>query len=161
MRVLYRRLPDHTFLEVVAGDGSERFEYPGPVAIRPRHTLEDARRPPVTYLRPVVEGDTASPQVARPHETNEVRVTLLRSEDAIIHNSWAREPKEVLHKSRSSSHRKRFRTELYYWWTWRLAPLRWRRIRNFHPLYGGLWPRLDRLDVDLSGMVLPEDLDDV
>lgn len=142
MRVLFRRLRDGRFLEVRAADGQPRYEYPGPIAIRPgaRHT--DARRVEGAFLRPVVAGDDRSLQIRHDPAPGEQRIEGLAAAAAIIHNSWGREPAEVHQKVRSWGHHEGWRTEFYYWAVWRAAPLTWRLLRDFHPFMPPLWPRL-------------------
>lgn len=52
MRVLFQRLHDGTYLQVCSSDGSDVFEYPAPVAIRPNKTLVHARRSAELFLGP-------------------------------------------------------------------------------------------------------------
>lgn len=142
MRVLFRRLRRGAYVEVVARSGSPRFEYPGPIAVRPGTRLVDARRSDGRFLRPVVRGDTESLQIARPAEPRELRQPLLDPTVAILHNSWARPPKDVRAKVRSWGHGGSLKSSLYYWLVWWPAPLTWRWLRSFHPFARDLWPRL-------------------
>jgi hypothetical protein len=155
MRVLFRRLRDGRYLEVTAESGRARYEYPGPIAVRPTVTLADARRTRGPFLRPIVEGDTESTQVVRPPDEGEIRLPGLQPTRAILHNSWAREPTEVRRKITSWGHNQSLRSWLYYWRVWLPAPLRWRRLRDFHPLMPKLWPRLGIYDGDVSAALHP------
>jgi hypothetical protein len=158
MRVLFRRLRSGKYLEVVGPSGRPRFDYPGPIAIRPDQRPVEARRTHGPFLRPVVGGDRESLQVARPAEALEARVETLQPHHVILHNSWARPPSAVWRKVRSSGHYEGLRTLSYYWAIWRLAPLTWRRLRNFHLIYGPLWPRLAVLNEPAAeSLILPSD----
>lgn len=143
MRVLYRRTRKWIF-EVVADDGASTYDFPGPIAVRPDVTLTDARRTALPFLRAVVMGDDASLQVRRAPADGEQRWEQLRPEDAIVHNSWARSPREVWRKTRSWGHADGIRSVVYFALRWLPAPLTWRFARNLHPFARGLWPRLAR-----------------
>lgn len=142
MRVLYRRLSGGRFLEVATSANTTHFEYPGPIAVRAGVELVDCRRADCDYLRPLVIGDRCSLQVQRPPDSGEYRVEMLAAEAAIWHNSWARPPVAVREKVASWGHNQGLRTRLYYYTTWLPAPVTWRALRRFHPLYPALWPRL-------------------
>jgi hypothetical protein len=142
MRVLFRRLRDGRFLEVVNADRSTHFEYPGPVVVRPDASLVDCRRADGPYLRPVVSGDRSSLQVVRPPEEREHRITSIEPEDAIWHNSWGRAPSVIRTKLKSWTHGGGTRSWLYYYAQWLPSPLTWRVMRNFNRVYPPLWPRL-------------------
>lgn len=141
MRVLFRRTR-RTVLEVVAADGAPRYEYPGPVAVRPGATLEVARRAAGPFLRMTVAGDDRSIEVRRPAEPRESRLATLRPDQAIVHNSWARTPAEIKEKVRSWGHANDASFGRYFWTVWWPAPVTWRLLRDFHPFSRGLWPRL-------------------
>jgi hypothetical protein len=143
MRVLFRRTRRHVF-EIVAGDRSRRYDYPGAIAVRPGVRVVDARRVGIPFLRPVVAGDRASLQLAHPLAPGEERWEALEPEQAVIHNSWARSPREILQKTRSWGHASGWRGRLYYAAVWLPAPLTWRWARDIHPFARGLWPRLER-----------------
>lgn len=143
MRVLYRRTRRSVF-EVVAADGEPCFEYPGAVAVRPTLLLEHARRGSGDFLRVVVENDTRSLQLTHPPVEGEVRWSAIRPDQAIIHNSWARSPREVWRKVRGWGHAAGWRSIRYYGATWLPSSLTWRWLRDFHPFARGLWPRLTR-----------------
>lgn len=151
MRVLYRRTGRWVF-EVVTADGRQRHDYPGPVAVRPGVQLVDARRTPAAYLRPTVRGDNLSLQLARDAEEGEHRWAELEETDAIVHNSWARSPAEVWHKTRSWGHAQGIRTAMYYVIRWLPSPWTWRFVRQWHPFAHGLWPRLDRRPAHAEGL---------
>lgn len=157
MRVLYRRLRTGDYLEVVAQSGSPRFEYPGPIAVRAGTTLSDARRASIPYLRPVVRGDTESLQVARPPEDGELRRPTIDPTAAILHNSWARSPKDVRRKVRSWGHGGSLKSAFYYWLVWMPSPLTWRWLRSFHPMARQLWPRLQVTSAPASVRLNPRD----
>lgn len=141
MRVLYRcRRRD--YLEVVDRDGQPRYDYPGPVAVRPAARLVDARRIDGPILRCVVHGDDRSLQLRRPEAPGETRLSDLQPQAAILHNSWAREPASVRRKVRSWGHNMGWRSDAYYWTKWYASPVTWRWLRDFHPFSEGLWPRL-------------------
>lgn len=142
MRVLFRTLSGGRFLEVCARNGGDRFEYPGPVAVRPDAVLTEARRAEGSFLRPVVRGDDRSLQVAREPEPGEVRVALLDPDQAILHYSWAGPSSRVRRKVGSWGHNSGARSLAFYHLRWRPAPLVWRRMHDFHPFARGLWPAL-------------------
>lgn len=152
MRVLYRRTRRRVF-EVVTADGRPRYDYPGPIAVRAGARLRDARRASGDFLRLVVEGDDGSLQVNRRPEEGEHRVELLTHDDAILHNSWAREPAETRQKIASWGHASGGRFNSYYWLKWWPSPALWRVQRDLHPFSRGLWPALRPRpnDGDLSG----------
>ncbi|WP_062133870.1 hypothetical protein [Demequina aestuarii] len=141
MRVLYRRTR-RTVLEVVASNGAPVYDYPGPIAVRPGATLTEARRAAGPLLRVAVHGDDQSLQITRPAEPQEFRATLLQPEHAILHNSWARHPRDVWRKVTSSGHSRDFGLARYYVTRWLSSPLTWRAQRDVHPFSSGLWPAL-------------------
>lgn len=143
MRVLYRRTRRHVY-EVVGASGQPIYEYPGPIAVRAGTRLREARKAEGAFLRLVVRGDASSEQVRRAPEPGEHRLELLSADDAILHNSWARSPRAIARKIASSGHARDTSLTRYYWVHWRPAPVLWRVMRDFHPLFGGLWPRLAR-----------------
>lgn len=159
MRVLYRRLPDGRYLEVRSEKGGPRYEYPGPIAVRPGVTLVDARRTDSGFVRAVVRGDAESVQLQRPPEPTERRLEVLDEGDAILHNSWARTPRAVRAKIASWGHNQGLRSQLYYYGVWLPTPLRWRRMKNFHPFAPYLWPRLGISDADIARYLHPDDQD--
>lgn len=142
MRVLFRSLDRGRFLEVCEADGRDRFEYPGPIAVRPGADLIDARRAAAPFLRPVTRGDHGSLQLTQPPGSGETRAELLGPEDAILHYSWAGSPERIRKKVSSWSHSSGRRSQTYYWLRWRPAPYLWRVMRDFHPFAHGLWPAL-------------------
>ncbi len=142
MRVFYRRLRDGRYLQVVNADGSDHFEYPGPIAIRARSRVTEARQTAQSFLRPLVEGDDQSLQIARPAGPQESRETCLAGDDAILHNSWARTRTDVRRKISSWGHNQGLQSVRYYYLTWLPAPVLWRQMRDLHPFASGLWPRL-------------------
>jgi len=156
MRVLFRRLRNGRYLEVCASNGSPRYDYPGPIAIRSGSTAVDARRTTGPFLRPTVAGDTQSLQVSRPPEVDEVRAEMLVHAEVILHNSWGREPAEVRRKIRTWGHAAGLRGEWYYWTTWRASPMTWPWVRDFHPFAHGLWPRL-RPTSGVQDLLIPPD----
>lgn len=156
MRVLYRRVTKGRYLEVVDRGGS-RYDYPGPVAVRPDVELLDARRCAGPFLRPVVRGDDRSLQVRHPLAAGEVREERLAEDEAIVHNSWARSPAGIRQKLSSWGHASGRRGDLYYLTRWWPAPLTWRLMRDFHPFSRGLWPRLSPTRDDIEALLLPED----
>lgn len=141
MRVLFRKLKDGRFLEVCARDSADRFEYPGPIAVRPGVRLVDARRTNGPFIRPVVNGDSRSLQIQRTPELRETRLPIAPS-DAILHNSWGRDPKTIRRKIASWSHNQGWRTQMFYLTKWKPAPLLWPIMRDLHPFARGLWPAL-------------------
>lgn len=155
MRVLYRRTSSGAYLEVVDRDGP-RYDYPGPIAVRPDVDLVDARRCAGPFLRPVVRGDDRSLQLRHDAEPGEFRDEFLEPGDAIVHNSWARTPASIRRKMTTWGHASGLRGNLYYLTKWLPSPLTWRVMRDVHPFARGLWPRLGPAG-DLSGLLLPED----
>lgn len=156
MRVLFRRLPGGDYLEVCALNGAPRYDYPGPIAVRPGSVTSDARRGPGAFLRPVVRGDGESLQLRQPPADGEVRLDALGHPDAIVHNSWGREPSAVHRKIRTWGHAAGLKGELYYWSKWWVAPVLWPAMRNFHPFARGLWPRLTRTPDVASYLIEPD-----
>ncbi len=141
MRVLFRRTR-RGFLEVTTAAGTPAYEYPGPVAVRRGTTLASARRVDGPRLRVLVAGDTTSPAVLRAPEPGEVRVAAADPADAIVHNSWARSLAQVRAKVRGWGHARDVSAARYVWLVWWPAPVTWRLLRDLHPLFGAVWPRL-------------------
>ena len=141
MRVLYRRLGTEGALEVCAPDGEDHFEYIAPVAVRAGSRLLHSRRTGGSILRAVVRGDSRSIQLKRPLEAGEVREQRLSPNEAILHNSWARSPVELMRKLASWSHSgaSAWRHFLLHWLP---STVMWRHQRNVHPLFGSVWPAL-------------------
>ncbi len=157
MRVLYRRLRDGGYLQVVGSDGAVFHEYPAPVAVRPGVRLAHCRRTGGAFLRPVVRGDVTSVQVARAPEPGEVRAELLDPSEAIVHNSWAREPLSVRRKIASWGHHAGWRSTAYYWTHWWPAAWLWRGQRRMHPFEPALWPRLAAAPPGTGALLLEAD----
>jgi hypothetical protein len=157
MRVFYRRLPGGRYLQVVNADGSDHFEYPGPIAIRARARVTEARQTAERFLRPLVEGDHQSLQITRPAGPQEIRETCLTGSDAILHNSWARPRSDVWRKVSSWSHNQGLRSTRYFYFTWLPAPVLWRQMRDLHPFASGLWPRLLPYPGDVASLLDPAD----
>lgn len=63
-------------------------------------------------------------------------------DQAIVHNSWGRSAADIRRKIRTWGHGAQLSGWRYYATRWLPAPIMWRRMRSFHPLYGDLWPRL-------------------
>lgn len=145
MRVIFQSLRDGRFLEVCGEDGTDRFEYPGPIAIRPHVVPQHGRRGNVPFLRAAVHGDNKSLQVSRDLEPNERRLAFCQSEDAILHFSWARSPQQMRRKVASWGHYS-LKAWVFYALHWRSAPYIWRWLRDFHPFARGLWPALRAQD---------------
>mgnify|MGYP001075184516 CR=1 FL=1 len=143
MRVLYRRTRSAVY-EVVGRSREPRYDYPGPIAIRPGARLIDARRAVGPFLRAAVSGDVSSLQLSRPAADGETRWYGLRHEDAIVHNSWARRPADIRRKIRTWGHARGWRDAVYYTLVWLPVPVTWRAARDIHPFARGLWPRLQR-----------------
>jgi hypothetical protein len=143
MRVLFRKTRRHMF-EIVAADGSPRYDYPGAIAVRPTVRLSDARRIEGPFLRAVVRGDAASLQLSHRVAPGEERWVGLTHGQAVIHDSWARTPREIRQKTRSWGHASGWRGAVYYLAIWLPAPLTWRWLRDVHPFARGLWPRVQR-----------------
>ena len=157
MRVLYRQLRDGRFLQVMSRSAQDHFEYPGPIAIRARTPVVQARRTTGGYLRPVIAGDGASLQVCGPAEPEEVRLPGLPSLAAIVHNSWARKPSNVRNKVSSWGHQSDANWRAYYYLTWLPATYSWRFLRDFHPFSRGLWPALAPASIPLDDLLRSED----
>lgn len=142
MRVLFRSLRGGRFLEVCERDGRDRFEYPGPIAVRPGARLVDARRAEGPFLRPMVRGDDRSLQLIQRPAEGETRAEMLAPEDAILHYSWAGSSERIRSKVSSWGHSSGRRSQAFYRLRWRPAPYVWRVMRDFHPFADGLWPAL-------------------
>ncbi|MBW3637975.1 MAG: hypothetical protein KY445_16145 [Armatimonadetes bacterium] len=142
MRVLFRHLQGTQFLEVCAQDGRDRFEYPGPIAVRPHAVLKEARRCEGAIDRMVVVGDNQSLQVRQRLAPGETRRELAEAAHAIVHNSWARSPQSVRSKIASWSHNEGWKSQLFFYLYWLPSPHTWKLLRNFHPVSPNLWPRL-------------------
>lgn len=159
LRTLYRQVRKGGFLAVVTSQMTTHFDY-GSIAVRPGTQLVECRRSSGPFLRPVVLGDRFSLQVRRPPEEGEHRAEILTQDAAIWHNSWARSPRAVRSKIASWGHNQGLKSWFYYYAMWLPAPLTWRALRNFHPLYPPLWPRLDLvpdLPFDLDPADRPDD----
>jgi hypothetical protein len=141
MRVLYRRTRTRVF-EVVTRRGSPSYDYPAPILVKAGARLRDARRATGDFLRLVVRGDAESLQVSRALDPGEHRVDFLGHEDAIVHNSWARDPAATRQKMASWGHSTGSRFNSYYWFRWWPSPILWRVQRDLHPFAHGLWPAL-------------------
>lgn len=144
MRTLFRRT-HNAVLQIATTTGQPSYEYPGPIAVRPGTSLVSARRADGPFLRPVVEGDVTSLQVARPAAEGEDRSFTVPGDAAIVHNSWARSPRQVWSKITGWGHASGARGVVYFVAIWWPAPVTWRLLRNFHPFAGELWPRLSRM----------------
>jgi hypothetical protein len=142
MRVLFRHLPDGRFLEVCARGGADRFEYPGPVAVRPGVRLLHARRADTRFIRAVALGDRSSLQIQGKPEKDEIRLECVPPTHAIVHNSWGRSPGSIRSKIESWGHSAGLRSWLFYYLRWRPCTRIWRLMRDFHPFARGLWPAL-------------------
>jgi hypothetical protein len=142
MRVLYRRGSRGRFFEVRTSTGAPNHEYPGPIAVAAGSHAVEARRCSGPFLRPFAPQAQGSLQLSRPPASDEIRIGCLEPSDAIVHNSWARDPASVHQKVRNWGHNQGLRTELYYWAIWYPAAWSWPLLRNFHPLERKLWPRL-------------------
>jgi len=143
LRVLFRRLRDGSYLEVVTDTGSPHFEY-ATIAVRPGIELVECRRTAGSFLRPIVRGDRSSLQLRRPPVSGEHRAEILDAGEAIWHNSWARSPAAIREKIASWSHNQGAASRLYYYRTWLPAPFTWRVLRRFHPVAPELWYRLQK-----------------
>jgi hypothetical protein len=141
MRVLYRALSDGNFLEVCGTDKLDQFEFIAPIAVRAGTPLAHSRRTNSSFLRAVVRGDTRSTQLLRPLGPGEFREELLEPMQAIVHNSWARSPRELRRKLRSWSH-SGAKAWMYYAARWLPAVWFWPWMRNLHPFFGEVWPSL-------------------
>lgn len=141
MRVLYRGIDATEALEVCAPDGADHFEYIAPIAVRSGTALIHSRRTGKSVLRAVVRGDSRSLQLRRPLEQGEVREERLDPGEAIIHNSWARPPLEMMRKLASWSH-SGTAAWVHFLLRWLPSRLLWKHQRNLHPLFGPVWPAL-------------------
>jgi hypothetical protein len=141
MRVLFRKLKCGRFLEICGRGGSDRFEYPGPIALRSGTQLFHARQVNNRILRAVVDGDAESLQVCLPPSEGEIRRPIAAS-DAIVHNSWARDSLCIRGKIASWGHSNDMRTRFYYHLKWKPASIFWRFMHDLHPFARGLWPAL-------------------
>lgn len=143
MRVLIRKTRRHMY-EVVGMTLAQRYDYPGPVAVRPTVRFAQARRTDGHVLQAVVEGDVTSLEVVRRPGAGEDRWVALTPEQAIVHASWARTPSEIWQKIRSWGHASGWRGTAYFLVIWLPIPLTWRWLRDIHPFSRGLWPRVQR-----------------
>lgn len=157
MLVLYRRLLGGRCLEVTGPAGEARYEYPGPVAVRAGTRLSEARRTKGSLLRAVVVGDRTSAQILEEPAVGEVRDDIVRPDQVIVHNSWARSPRSIWSKIRSWGHGGSKRILAYYFLVWLPAPVTWRVLRRFHPEYPSFWPRARPSRAAWSGLIHPRD----
>lgn len=141
MRVLFRSIGKNKALEVCAHGGRDHYEYIAPIVIRAGTQLVHSRRAEGKFLRATVSGDNQSVQILREPAPSEVRLECLRPQDVILHNSWARPPHMLRRKLSSWSH-SCIKVWWYYLTKWLPAKQRWRRMRDFHPFFGGIWPAL-------------------
>jgi len=148
MRVLYRQISGRRVLEVCAENGCDHFEYIAPVAVRSTERLVYSRQTRGPVLRAMVRGDRSSIQLRRPAAVGELREDLLGAEDAIVHNSWARSPKELRRKIASWGHAGAH-AWIYYWARWLPSMWSWPLMRNLHPFSGEIWPALRVCQVKL------------
>lgn len=146
MRVLYRALRHGGYLQVMDSREHVHFDYPGPVAVRSGTRLTSARRTSTSFLRPAVSGHDRSIQVTRDAEPGEIRVTGLRLDEAIWHNSWARPHRQTLRKVRTWGHSEGLKSAVYIARRWAPSPWTWRYGREWHPFASGLWPELGYVD---------------
>lgn len=138
MRVLYRRLTQHRYLEVRSADGGPHYDYPGPIALRAGVLPEKARHVPSrATIRAAVDGVDEPTQPAV-----DTALVPISAADAIIHNSWGRRPASVLAKVRGWSHADEINGTRYFASRWLPSPVLWPVMRDFHPLHGPWWPRL-------------------
>lgn len=158
MRVLYRRVGRGRYLEVRGNHGEPVHDYPGPVAVRAGSRLRQARRVAGPLLRPTVVGDTTSLPLQHALEVGEVRRPILREEQAILHNSWARRPGSVWRKTRTWGHAAGVKSVAYYVAVWLPSPWTHQWLRNIHPFMDGLWPRLRPVSVP-DHLLCPEDVE--
>ena len=156
MRVLFQQLSPKEYLEVCQKDGSDHYEYPGATAVKPDVELREARHTVGTFLRYVVKGDQRSLQITRPKQPGETRLELPLAHQAIIHNSWARDPANILRKQASWGHHQDMRNWQLYYLKWRSAPLIWRYMRNLHPLNPELWPALRACEIPPADLSVEE-----
>jgi hypothetical protein len=155
MRTFFQRLPDGRFLEIRGAKGQADYGYPGPVLVRPNERLTEARRTTGLTLRPVVEGDVSSPSLQPGAVGENVRLkSLLRPEEAIWHFSWVRSEEAMRAKLATWGHARDFDVERFYRRVWLAAPRRWRHLRNFHPLRGPWWPRLEPVSLPIQRLMV-------
>lgn len=144
MRVLFRRTKRNVF-EVVGREGELHHEYPGPVLVRPTVQLDRARATTGRFLRMASPSAASSLQLSRSPAENETRLLEYASDDAIVHNSWARSTTEIRRKVASWAHSGDANFTTYVWLRWWPVPFAWWALREFHPFSRGLWPRLRRV----------------
>lgn len=151
MRVLYRHLGGSRYAAVTGASGAAVVEYPGPVAVRPRAHLSDARRVHEgSTVRFVVPGDDESLQVRHAPGPDEQRVEGVHPAQVILHNSWGRPADAIWRKTRTWGHAAGARGAAYFALRWWPSRWTWRWVRDLHPFSEGLWPRLRPLDVPLD-----------
>jgi hypothetical protein len=150
MRVLYRHMHDHSYLEVCGEIGEYHYEYPGAIAVKPGARLRDARRVSGAFLRPVVVDDHTGLQISRPPDLGENRLAALSAQEAIIHNSWGRSPANLYRKLMNWGHSSSSKKWKLHYLRWYLAPLYWPAMHDFHPLSPALWPALKKSQIPSS-----------
>ena len=150
MRVLFRKLSKRKYLAISNTDYQPTYEYPGPILVRSHVTLVDARRTTGTVVRYAVLGDTSSLQLQANHVNGVDVRRVLDDKDAVIHNSWARNPDVVWRKVASWGHHEGIRSLFYYLFIWLPAPITSKILNDFHPFAKGLWPKLTNLEVGVG-----------
>jgi hypothetical protein len=148
MKVLFRKVGQHQYLAVTDNNRNSVYEYPGPVLIRSKVKLVDARRTSGTVVRYCVTDDVSSLQLSGSHVLGIRLRRELNHRQVIVHNSWARSRDVVYRKVTSWGHNQGVRSTLYFWFVWFPAPFTWRIISDFHPFAKGLWPRLSLFSFD-------------
>lgn len=150
MRVLFRHLSGNNYLGISDILGNPVYEYPGPVLVRKNVTLVDARRISGRVVRYAVMGDISSIQLRAEHIVGiEVRQEL-DSTSAIVHNSWARSPKNVWTKVTSWGHSNGVKSLVYFFCIWLPSTITWRALSDIHPFASGLWPKLSKVVIESS-----------
>lgn len=156
LQVLYRRLGPGRYLTVLNDDSSIHYDYGLAIAIRRDARLAGVRGVTGPRLRMAVRGDRRSLHQQHARSEGELRIDSLEPSQAIIHNSWARSPSQLWHKTRSWGHHMPLKGPLYFGLVWYPSPLTWRVLHQVHPFSHGLWPRLGPYDLR-AGLLHEED----
>jgi hypothetical protein len=137
MRSFYNITKDGRFLEVCNRFGDSQAEYPGAIALRAGTTLDDMRHlynPDQHIYIPLLKWPPRIWKGAALHH-------YVTPNNAILHISWVRSPEALKTKINAWGHSDQINpVEAYD--NWANSPENWRSMRNFHPMYAHIWPRL-------------------
>lgn len=138
---IFKELCDGKFLVVTDLNSKPMLESFN-LAHRPGATLSLARRPQTPRI-------SLGGRIRWIHTPN----SELTRDNAVLHFSWAKSERRVREKIQTFAHAYDFDTELFLR-LWQDCSLNWRELRNFHPLYPAVWPRLSQFSISHLGRSL-------